>query len=56
MRNIGKSSALAVALLLLQGVCAFAAEPVRHISIYVQPYYEAAERADQRPQVAIGGA
>jgi len=55
MRNIGKSSALAVALL-LQGVCAFAAEPVRHISIYVQPYYEAAERADQRPQVAIGGA
>jgi hypothetical protein len=27
---------------------------VRHIAIYVQPFYEAADSADKRPQVAIG--
>jgi hypothetical protein len=42
--------------LLLQCVCAFAAEPVRHVAIYVEPYYRSAENADQRPQVAIGAA
>jgi hypothetical protein len=43
-----------VAALWLQSVNAFAAEPVRHIAIHVQPYYEAADSADTRPQVAIG--
>jgi hypothetical protein len=30
------------------------AEPVRHIGIYVQPFYEAARTPDGRPQVAVG--
>src|SRR5262245_48484178 len=31
-----------------------AAEPVRHIGVYVQPYYEAAATPGGRPRVAIG--
>jgi hypothetical protein len=53
MRKIFTFGAL-VAALSLQGVCAFAAEPVRHIAIYVQPFYAAADSTDKRPQVAIG--
>jgi len=30
------------------------AEPVRHIGIYVHPFYEAARTPDGRPQVAVG--
>ena len=44
---------LAVALLVWQAV-AFAAEPVRQIGIYVQPFYEAARTPGERPQVAVG--
>src|SRR5687768_7086279 len=33
---------------------ASAAEPVRHIGIYVQPYYEAARGASEKPLVLIG--
>lgn len=53
MRKAFQFAAIA-AVLVLQSVGAFAAEPVRHIAIYVQPYYQAADRADQPPQVAIG--
>src|SRR6267142_2492665 len=45
---------LAFVALLLQPLCAFAAEPVKHIRIYVQPYYEAGRTADEHPQVAVG--
>ncbi|MDO5625078.1 MAG: hypothetical protein Q4G71_10340 [Pseudomonadota bacterium] len=30
------------------------AEPVRHVDIYVQPYYSAATRPQDAPQVAVG--
>ncbi|TMI99807.1 MAG: cytochrome-c oxidase [Alphaproteobacteria bacterium] len=33
---------------------AHGAEPVRHIGIHVQPYYEAAREAGGRPRVAVG--
>jgi hypothetical protein len=33
---------------------ALAAEPVRQIGIYVQPYYEAARNAGESPRVAVG--
>jgi hypothetical protein len=46
--------AASLAAMALQSACASAAEPVRRIAIYVQPYYQAANSADQRPQVAIG--
>jgi hypothetical protein len=55
LANFFRPAAFACALL-LQSVGAFAAEPVRHIAIYVEPYYRSAENADQRPQVAIGAA
>jgi hypothetical protein len=32
----------------------FAAEPVRRISVYVQPYYEAARTPDGMPRVSVG--
>jgi len=35
---------------------AFAAEPVRRIAVYVQPYYEAAQTPDGKPRVAVGQA
>lgn len=31
-----------------------AAEPVRHVAIYVQPYYEAAREPGGTPRVAVG--
>ena len=31
-----------------------AAEPVRRIAVYVQPYYEAARTPDGKPRVAVG--
>lgn len=33
---------------------AMSAEPVRHIGIYVQPFYEAAQTPDGRPKVTVG--
>ena len=33
---------------------AIAAEPVRQIGIYVQPFYEAARGPGERPRVAVG--
>src|SRR3954470_374609 len=35
-------------------VSAHAAEPVRHIGIHVQPYYEAAGQPGGTPRVAVG--
>ena len=32
----------------------YAAEPVRHIGIYVQPFYESARTPGERPRVAVG--
>jgi hypothetical protein len=45
---------LAMAVLLLFAPPALAAEPVRHIGIYVQPFYEAARAPAGRPRVAVG--
>ncbi len=44
----------AVALCLLAPFPASAAEPVRHIAIYVQPYYAAAATPDAPPMVDVG--
>ena len=45
--------ALAAALLLAP-LAAQAAEPVRHIGIYVEPFYRAADAPDKAPQVSVG--
>jgi hypothetical protein len=42
----------AIALLAVHS--AIAAEPVRRIGVYVQPYYEAARTPDGKPRVAVG--
>ncbi len=41
-------------MLLLLPLCAWAAEPVRHIGIYVEPFYRSARTLDAQPQVAVG--
>jgi hypothetical protein len=43
-----------VAVLLAGSLPAIAAEPVRQIGIYVQPFYEAARTPTERPRVAVG--
>jgi hypothetical protein len=53
MHSFLKRTAL-LAALALHPPGASAAEPVKHIRIYVQPYYEAGRTADERPQVAVG--
>ena len=45
---------LAAVALLVPSAGAIAAEPVRHIGIYVQPYYQAARTPGERPQVSVG--
>ena len=45
--------AVAAALLLLTGV-AFAAEPVRRIAVYVEPFYNSGCAPGERPRVAVG--
>lgn len=40
--------------MLVWPAAAIAAEPVRHIGIYVQPYYEATRVPGGKPQVAVG--
>ena len=42
------------AALLLWPLAAFAAEPVKHIGVYVTPFYEAARTPDGSPQVGVG--
>jgi hypothetical protein len=44
-------AAISAAVLLLS---AASAEPVRHVGIYVQPYYEAAREPGGTPRVAVG--
>jgi hypothetical protein len=48
-----KRAVMALALM-LPAVPAFAAEPVKHIGVYVQPYYEAARTPDAAPNVSVG--
>ena len=43
-----------VSALLVWPAFAIAAEPVRQIGVYVQPFYEAARTPGERPQVAVG--
>jgi hypothetical protein len=45
---------LAAAAILLISCGADAAEPVRHIGIYVEPFYRSAPTPDGQPQVAVG--
>ena len=40
--------------LLLPALSAIAFEPVKHVGVYVQPYYEAAQTKDGKPRVAVG--
>ncbi|HMF26988.1 MAG TPA: hypothetical protein VKG24_33395 [Pseudolabrys sp.] len=49
-----KSMKPAILAALLVSPPSFAAEPVRHIGIYVQPFYESARSPDERPRVAVG--
>jgi hypothetical protein len=51
-RRLPVSIAGAAALLFTQATQA--AEPVRHIGIYVQPYYDAAREPGGTPRVAVG--
>jgi hypothetical protein len=46
-------AAAAAALLLLAGA-AFAAEPVRRIAVYVEPFYNSGRAPGERPRVAVG--
>jgi len=46
--------AAVTAALLLSPLCAFAAEPVRQVGIYVQPFYESARTPGAQPRVAVG--
>ncbi len=41
------------ALIVLQPLAALADEPVKHIGIYVQPYYELAKEPGGHPRVAV---
>ncbi|HEY1475137.1 MAG TPA: hypothetical protein VGF53_13760 [Pseudolabrys sp.] len=45
---------LAAAAIALFSCGADAAEPVRHIGIYVEPFYRSAQTPDGQPQVAVG--
>ena len=47
-----RSAALAAMLLMSCG--AFAAEPVRNIGIYVDPFYRSARTPGEKPQVGVG--
>jgi hypothetical protein len=53
MPIFARSFAVAAAWLALAGA-AFAAEPVRHIGLYVVPFYVSAQTPDGRPEVAVG--
>lgn len=48
-----KPMAVAAALLAFAGT-AYATEPVRHVGIYVEPFYRSAETPGGRPIVAVG--
>jgi len=46
--------ATAVAAILLVPLSAFAAEPIRRVSIYVDPFYRSAQAPEGQPQVSVG--
>lgn len=50
------SRSIAAASFVLAVQAAFAAEPVRRIEVYVQPYYEAARTLNAPPRVSVGRA
>jgi hypothetical protein len=51
----GRKTRLASAtILLVWPLLAVAAEPVRQIGVYVQPFYEAGRTPGERPQVSVG--
>ena len=49
-----KQGCISVVFAALIAQSASAAEPVRRIAVYVQPYYEAARTPDGKPRVAVG--
>jgi len=53
MLKARKRMAVAAALLVFAGTT-YAAEPVRHVGIYVEPFYRSAETPGGRPIVAVG--
>jgi hypothetical protein len=52
--TVTRKAASAAAGFLLIATTVFAAEPVRRVGVYVQPYYEAARAANTPPKVAVG--
>ncbi len=50
-----RTALLTALLATLTGAGGFAAEPVRHIPVYVEPFYRAARTPDEAPQVSVGG-
>jgi hypothetical protein len=50
--TVTRSAVAAMTFLLASAACA--AEPVRQIAIYVEPFYRAAQSPGGRPQVAVG--
>lgn len=53
MSILSKPFAVAATSVALAGA-AWAAEPVRHVPIYVEPFYRSASTPDGQPQVAVG--
>jgi hypothetical protein len=51
MNNVRR---LAAAAMLMLPLSAFAAEPVKHVAIYVEPFYRAARNPGEAPQVGTG--
>jgi hypothetical protein len=49
-----KTQLTLAAALLIWPLVAIAAEPVRRISVYVQPFYDASHAPGERPQVSVG--
>jgi len=47
---------MALALCAVTAPPAFAAEPVKHAAIYVEPFYVAARTREEAPKVGVGGA
>jgi hypothetical protein len=53
MANVYRAKIILAALLLFS-LSAFAAEPIRSVGIYVEPFYRSAQMPDGRPQVTVG--
>lgn len=53
---LGSGLAMALALCAVITAPAFAAEPVKHVAIYVEPFYVAGRTREEAPKVGVGGA